>query len=196
MKFQNLLHIVIGILCIGLLPRAQAVVPPPEGGYPGFTTAEGTNALQSLTTGAANTAVGWFSLQSNHRKLQHGYRRGVTPFQHRRRNTAFGAAALLFTTTGINNTAVGAAALLDNTIAEENTATGAFALSSNTEGDFNTATGAFALLVNTTGERNTATGDSAMFSNTVGNQNTATGNAALGFNTPAAKIRPLALRAF
>ena len=27
-------------------------------GYPNFTTAEGTKALQSLTTGAANTAVG------------------------------------------------------------------------------------------------------------------------------------------
>src|SRR4029077_1264032 len=64
MKLQNLTHILIGILCIGLLPRAQAVVPAPDGGYPGFTTAEGTKALQSLTTGAANTAVGWFSLQS------------------------------------------------------------------------------------------------------------------------------------
>jgi hypothetical protein len=62
----------------------------------------------------------------------------------------FGAAALLFNTTGINNTAVGATALLHNTIAEENTATGAFALSGNTEGDFNTANGAFALWVNTT----------------------------------------------
>jgi hypothetical protein len=41
------------------------VSPPPDGGYPNFITAEGTNALQSLTTGAANTAVGWFSLFSN-----------------------------------------------------------------------------------------------------------------------------------
>ena len=64
MKLQNLIHILMGIVCIGLLPRAQGVVPPPDGGYPNFTTAEGTNALQSLTTGSANTAVGTFSLFS------------------------------------------------------------------------------------------------------------------------------------
>ena len=29
MKLQNLIHILIGIVCIGLLPGAQAVVPPP-----------------------------------------------------------------------------------------------------------------------------------------------------------------------
>jgi len=33
--------------------------------YPNFTTAEGQNALFSLTTGSANTAVGWFSLWGN-----------------------------------------------------------------------------------------------------------------------------------
>ena len=183
MKIQSLIHILIGILCIGLLPRAQAVVPPPDGGYPNFTTAEGTKALQSLTTGSANTAVGWYSLFSNAAgSFNTATGVGSLLFNTADQNTAFGAAALLFNTTGINNTAVGATALLNNTIAEENTATGAFALSSNTEGDFNTATGAFALWVNTTGARNTATGDSAMFSNTTGNQNTATGNAALGFN--------------
>jgi hypothetical protein len=31
MKLQNLIHILIGIVCIGLLPGAQAVVPPPDG---------------------------------------------------------------------------------------------------------------------------------------------------------------------
>src|SRR6266446_10500047 len=46
-------------------PTAQAVIPPPDGGYPGFNTAEGTKALFSLTTGSANTAVGWFSLFSD-----------------------------------------------------------------------------------------------------------------------------------
>ena len=60
MKRQNLIHILIGILCIGLLPRAQAVVPPPDGGYPNFTTAEGDHALQALTLGLGNTAMGTF----------------------------------------------------------------------------------------------------------------------------------------
>src|SRR6266436_5901274 len=46
-------------------PKAQAVVPPPDGGYPNFNTAEGQNALFSLTTGAGNTAVGWSSLLTN-----------------------------------------------------------------------------------------------------------------------------------
>jgi VCBS repeat protein len=39
MKLQNLIHILIGIVCIGLLPGAQAVVPPSDGGYPGGTIA-------------------------------------------------------------------------------------------------------------------------------------------------------------
>ena len=59
---------IAGVLaCFGLLPIAQAVVSPPDGGYPNFTTAEGTKALQSLTTGSANTAVGWFSLSTKQR---------------------------------------------------------------------------------------------------------------------------------
>ncbi|MFL6499247.1 MAG: hypothetical protein ACJ8LL_00835, partial [Candidatus Udaeobacter sp.] len=41
---------------------APAVVPPPDGGYPNFTTAEGTKALLHLTSGAANTGLGWSSL--------------------------------------------------------------------------------------------------------------------------------------
>jgi hypothetical protein len=48
-----------------LLPRAQAVVPAPDGGYPGCTTPEGSNALQNLTTGVGNTATGWHSLFAN-----------------------------------------------------------------------------------------------------------------------------------
>jgi len=40
-------------------------MPPPDGGYAGFNTAEGQNALFGLTTGVANTGVGWYSLWSN-----------------------------------------------------------------------------------------------------------------------------------
>ena len=39
--------------CFAISPMAKAVVPPPDGGYPGFNTAEGQNALFSLTTGVA-----------------------------------------------------------------------------------------------------------------------------------------------
>ena len=83
MKLQNVIHIVIGLVCVGLLPGAQAVVPPPDGGYPNFTTAEGQNALKSLTTGAANTAVGWYSLFTERSwELQHRCWRWNACFQH------------------------------------------------------------------------------------------------------------------
>jgi hypothetical protein len=42
--------------------RAPQVAPAPDGCYPGFTTAEGCNALQFLGAGAGNTGVGWYSL--------------------------------------------------------------------------------------------------------------------------------------
>ena len=59
-----------GLTCFGLLPQMRAAPdalppPPPDGCYPGFTTAEGCNALHSLTTGAGNTGLGWDSLSSN-----------------------------------------------------------------------------------------------------------------------------------
>src|ERR671919_284584 len=61
-----LIALILALACIiGLAPKAQAVVPPPDGGYPGNNTAEGQNALLSLTSGVNNTAVGWFSLKSN-----------------------------------------------------------------------------------------------------------------------------------
>ena len=65
MKLQNLIHILLGIVCIGLLPGAKAVVPAPDGGYPGDNTAEGTNALLNLTSGINNTAVGKDALLHN-----------------------------------------------------------------------------------------------------------------------------------
>ena len=46
-----------GLAWFGLSAKAHAVVPPPDGSYPGFNTAEGQNALFNLTTGSLNTAV-------------------------------------------------------------------------------------------------------------------------------------------
>ena len=45
-----------------LLRPVHAVVPPPDGGYPGGNTAEGQAALLALTSGTLNTGVGFFSL--------------------------------------------------------------------------------------------------------------------------------------
>ena len=169
-----------------LLPNVHAVNPPPDGGYPGFNTAEGQNALLSLdtSTGLANTAVGAFSLQSSvGASFNTGVGAGTLSLNTGNDNTAVGAAALLLNTTGEDNTAVGVDALLNNTIGEANTAIGESALLSNTTGASNTATGALALLANTTGESNTATGDNALASNTTGSLNTANGVAALFGNT-------------
>ena len=167
MKNRHVIFDLYALAALALCRIAQAVVPAPDGGYPGGNTAEGQSALFSLTSGTFNTAVGLFSLRSN---TEGNF------------NTAVGAGTLLANTAG-NNTATGAGALLSNTIGEENTANGAFALFTNTEGLFNTATGFQALFSNTIGAQNTACGDRALFSNTTGNFNTATGDGALASNT-------------
>src|SRR6266550_633772 len=201
MKLQNVIQISILIVCLGLLPRADAVVPAPDGGYPGGNTAEGQNALLNLTTGGFNTAAGFLSLSSNTTgSFNTGVGAGTLLANvgggngEGSQNTATGAGALLSNTTGFDNTANGAFALFSNTTGVANTANGIGALQSNTTGRDNTANGFKALHQNTTGEKNTANGLSALFSNSTGNQNTAIGyfagdslttggnNVALGFN--------------
>jgi hypothetical protein len=159
------------LACFAMHPGSKALglVPSPDGGYPKFTTAEGQNALLSLTTGAGNTGLGWFSLKS------------VTTGSF---NTGVGAGTLVLNT-GDENTAIGTAALLLNTSGTQNTAVGVSALLNNTEGNSNAALGYQALLNNTgvsgspLGSRNTAIGDSALLSNTTGFVNTAIGYSAL-----------------
>jgi hypothetical protein len=167
----SLFSVVFVLAWFSIAPLVRAVVPAPDGGYPAFTTAEGQNALFSLTTGSANTAVGWFSLFSDTEgSFNTATGAGSLLFNISDQNTAFGAAALLFNTTGFGNTAVGAAALVNNTASpvdtpsggpgSGNTAVGVSALSSNTTGAFNTAVGSYAL-VNNTGFGNTALGSGA-----------------------------------
>jgi hypothetical protein len=171
------------LVCFGLLPAAQAVDPPPDGGYPGGNTAEGEDALASLAPGPENTAIGWIALNGN----TSGYY-----------NTATGAAALRSNSTGASNTATGAnalymnngnwntangsAALYNNSTGYYNTATGSGALARNTTGCYNTATGGQSLNFNSTARYNTATGYQALFVNTIGNNNTADGLNALYLN--------------
>jgi trimeric autotransporter adhesin len=150
------LLIALALLGFALLPKAQAVVPPPDGGYPNFTTAEGTNALFSITTGAANTAVGWFSLNS------------VTTGSF---NTGVGAGTLVLNT-GDENTAVGTAALLLNA-ASGNTAVGSRALLNNTTG------GTLGNIQGVDVGPNVAVGQQALESNTVASASTAVGYQAL-----------------
>jgi len=181
----------VALACFGLSPTAQSVSPPPNGGYPGGNTAEGQNALLSLTTGTYNTAVGAFSLLSDSAgNFNTGVGAGTLLLNvgdpatlKGIENTAVGAGALLSNTLGADNTATGAFALFSNDIGEANTAMGNRALFSNTTGDANTATGTFALNDNTTGADNTAIGFAALVNNTTGGDNTATGGQALLSNT-------------
>jgi hypothetical protein len=120
--------IAVVLCCFALwpTPKAFGVSPAPDGGYLRQNTAEGDNALFSLTTGDGNTANGYQALLSN---------------TTGRLNTANGGGALASNTTGSANTATGDFALFLNTTASNNTATGFDALNSNTTGSDNTANG-------------------------------------------------------
>jgi hypothetical protein len=193
--------------CFALLPRAQAVLPAPDGGYPGGNTAEGTNALLSRTSGVFNTAIGLNALlkdTTGSRNTANGVnalRLNTTGTSNTAigtntlfvnsasNNTAIGADALFNNTTGFQNVATGYQALFSNTIGVQNTAVGYQALFSNVgsiggfSGFSNTATGYQALFSNIGGDSNTATGVNALRSNTIGGSNVATGREALFNNT-------------
>jgi hypothetical protein len=167
------------LACFALLPpKAFGVLPAPDGGYANDNTAEGTNALFSLTTGAFNTAIGSKALFGNTTGGQntatgdHALRHNTTGSQ----NTATGTRALFDNSTGLQNTANGENALYFNTIGERNTANGYFALGENTTGSDNTANGEAALLRNTTGSNNIGLGDNAGEALTTGSNNIDIGN--------------------
>jgi hypothetical protein len=103
------MFVLIAVVDLALSPMMQAVVPTPDGGYPGGNTAEGDNALFTLTTGTSDTAIGFAALGSN----------TTGDF-----NTAEGSGALLLNTTGSSNTANGNNALFHNTTGFQNVATG------------------------------------------------------------------------
>jgi hypothetical protein len=150
--------------CFALLQNAQAVVPPPDGGYANRNTAEGKDALFSLTTGEDNTALGFQALYN-----------GTTTGS----NTAVGSGALFSNTDGSDNTAVGYQALYSNTSGGGDNAFGFGALSSNISGIRNLAVGSGALGSLTSGDSNVAVGNIALFQGVTVNFNTALGRRAL-----------------
>ena len=58
MKLPSLIHIRIGIVCMGLLPGLHAVVPAADGEYSGGEMAESEDALFSPAANSGNTATG------------------------------------------------------------------------------------------------------------------------------------------
>ena len=163
---RGFLLIALALAWFALLPGARAVDPPPDGGYPNQNTAEGEDALFSLTTGVDNTAIGFHALYSNAAGNS---------------NTAIGSLALANTLIG-SNTAVGSGALSLNTIGYLNTAIGAGALNQNRTGKFNIAVGEAAMNSNVKGSGNTAVGFAALGQNQKGNNNCAFGENALQNN--------------
>jgi hypothetical protein len=137
-----LVFIALALACFTLSTTVRAVDPPPDGGYPNQNTAEGENALFSLTTGINNTAVGFRALFSD---------------INGDNNTAVGWFALQRNTDGLANTATGADALRNNTTGDANTAAGVFALFNNSTGLRNTALGTESLKRNN-GSDNIAVG--------------------------------------
>ena len=176
--------VVIAFAGLVLSPIAQGVNPAPDGGYPGGNTAEGDNALFTLTTGASNTAIGFAALGSTTTgdfNTAIGFA-ALGSNTIGASNTAEGSGALLLNTTGSSNTANGVDTLFHNTTGFQNVATGVQALFDNTTGFHNAASGFQALLTNTTGNHNTADGDNALVHNTTGSLNTAVGGHALDQN--------------
>ena len=174
--------VALSLACFAFSPGAQAVNPPPDGGYPGGNTAEGQDALLHLTTGVQNTAVGFLSLKSDtNGSYNTAIGSGTLRANRADGNTATGTFALLNNITGWLNTADGALALLSNTVGLGNTAVGYSALFSNIRGGGNTAFGSGALEGNT-GNSNTAIGVRALERNTTGDVNTAIGAYALQRN--------------
>jgi hypothetical protein len=196
MKKRNtiLIAILSAVVCLALLPVAQAAPAPdtPDPGSVGgvLNTADGTNALAHVTTGSANSAFGWFSLTSNtdgaaNTAVGAGtllLNIGDQSVGEGINNTAVGTAALLLNTTGSGNTAVGTAALVNNQDAGSNTAVGSFALNVNDHGGGHTAVGAGALQNSTASgflSSNTAVGIAALATSTTGGANVAVGEGAL-----------------
>jgi len=153
-----LIAIVLACSALFSAPKALAVSPAPDGGYPGNNTAEGTSALFSLTSGNSNTAVGFQALYLN------------TTGNY---NTGIGDKAMQ-DDKGAQNTGTGYGALIINITGRYNTASGGAALYGN-GGSNNTAIGLGALYVRPGVSENTAVGVSALGSNRSGSQNTAVG---------------------
>jgi hypothetical protein len=131
------------LVCFAVLPGALGQLNPrPDGCYPNFTTAEGCNALNFLTTGSGNTGLGWYALFSNtDASFNTAVGGGALALNNADSNTALGAAALLLNTTGSDNTAIGTNALVHNDSGTFNVAIGDDALNNNVSGFHNIVVG-------------------------------------------------------
>jgi hypothetical protein len=166
---RGFLLIPLILVSFALCQQAQSAIEtpdPPPGQIPLSNTADGERALQSITSGIYDTAIGFWSER----------------FTTTGRFCTGVGAGTLFVNNADENTGVGAGTLLSNTTGVNNTGCGTFALFTNSTGEFNNAVGANSLLFNTDGDSNNALGESALFNNQIGSANTAIGDVALASN--------------
>ena len=114
--WRGFLLIPLILVCFAFAPQAQAVLPAPDGGYPGiqhgrrqrllFSTSSAVLETQQLAVSALFFNVDWL--------IQYRLLASIAGSQPADANTAVGAAALLFNAAGTRNTAVGADALFFN----------------------------------------------------------------------------------
>ena len=151
----------------------------------------GYDALKANTTGGKNLAIGKGALdaadtESNNIAIGYDALGGAVAggeYNVAIGNYALDAAVGGGTNEGDYNVAVGDNTLSANTTGSYNTATGAWALNANTTGKSNTGIGLEALTKNTTGDYNTGIGEGALYTNVSGDGNTAIGEAALKVST-------------
>ena len=149
-----------------------------------YNTAVGYDALTNQTTGNNNVAIGYEALRDNS-TTSNNVAIGLSALQESdaASNVAIGANALRGTTntpiTGGENVAIGSSSLKFNIGGTANTAVGKGSLGNNTEGDYNSALGKGSLNDNTEGSNNTAlgylSGNTGINDITTGNQNTLLG---------------------
>ena len=150
-----------------------------------WNTAIGAYSEANTTTGSSNTGVGTNSLLRNETG-SYNTALGTAAMCFNtigHSNTAVGSNTMEYNTTGTQNTAVGTTALYTNISGIDNTAVGSNALYTNISGSYNTAVGMQTLHDNTSGTNNTAVGSNALYTNISGSDNTAVGQGALTPNT-------------
>ena len=131
-----------------------------------YNIALGENALNDVTTGDKNIAIGYGALAANTSD----------------ENVAVGPNALTSNIGGADNTAIGSDVLEDNTTGTSNTGVGSNALDSNTEGTDNTALGVGAGRNITTGDQNIIIGSGLNAPSATANGQISIGNLIFGTN--------------
>ena len=81
----SLFSVVFVLVWFAIAPLVRAVVPAPDGGYPGFNTAEGAKrSVQPHHRHREHCSRLVFALERHRRELQHRCRCGNAPFQRRK----------------------------------------------------------------------------------------------------------------